>query len=209
MDVELLNTNLRAIVTEIVSLLVQHIEDEILIEMNRPKRIWERNWIARRNERGASSNLLMELCEEDPVEYKYALRMSEPSFLFLLDKITPAVQRSDTFMRCALPAKLKLEIVLYMLANGTSLRTLSHMFRTSKASISTMIPEVCDAIYEALEDYIQSVWYMPVLLLTYPALAVSESEVQAVTRLEQVAVAVERIEQAIARMELNGDQNGR
>lgn len=114
--------------------------------MNRPKRMWERKWISRKEERGISSNLLMELSAEDIVE---------PSFLFLLDKIAPAIQRSDTFMRCALPAKMKLEIVLYMLANGTSLRVLTHMFRVSKASISTMISDVCDAIYEALKDYIQ------------------------------------------------------
>lgn len=155
MDTEQLNTNLRAIIRDIVSELSQHIETEILIEINRPKRTWERKWIARRNERGTSSNLLMELSTEDTVEYRYALRMSEVSFLFLLDKITPTIQRSDTFMRSALPSKLKLQIVLYMLAHGTSLRTLAHMFRTSKASISIMIPEVCDAIYEALKDYIQ------------------------------------------------------
>lgn len=155
MDVELISTALRGIIRDIITVLLQHIEGEILIEMNRPKRMWERKWISRKEERGISSNLLMELSAEDIVEYKYALRMSEPSFLFLLDKIAPAIQRSDTFMRCALPAKMKLEIVLYMLANGTSLRVLTHMFRVSKASISTMISEVCDAIYEALKDYIQ------------------------------------------------------
>lgn len=156
MDDELVNTNLRAIIREIVSILAQHIESEILTEMGSITQThMGKKWIARRKEHGTSSNFLMELSVEDTVEYRHALRMSEPSLLFLLDKITPMVQRLDTFMRCALTAKLKLQILLYMIANGTSLCTLAHMFRISKGSISTIIPEVCDAIYEALKDYMQ------------------------------------------------------
>ncbi|CAH2093728.1 unnamed protein product [Euphydryas editha] len=42
-----------------------------------------------------------------------------------------------------------------MLATGNNLRSLSHFFRISKSSLSLMIPVICDAIYNALEIFIQ------------------------------------------------------
>lgn len=81
--------------------------------------------------------------------------MTETQFEELLTHVEPAIKKSDTFMRSALTPKIKLQIVLYLLATGCSLRTLSHLFRVSKPTISLMIPIVCDAVYNALKDYIK------------------------------------------------------
>ncbi|XP_050314914.1 putative nuclease HARBI1 [Anthonomus grandis grandis] len=99
--------------------------------------------------------LLKELAIEDVQEYRNCMRMSRASFDVLLKKISPAIQRSDTTMRMALPARTKLEITLSYLATGNSYRNLQQQFRVSRPAISKFIPEVCDAIYDALEDFIQ------------------------------------------------------
>lgn len=58
-------------------------------------------------------------------------------------------------MRAALPAKLKLEVALRYLATGDSYKTLQYMYRVGRSSICEFIPEVFQAIFEALQEYIQ------------------------------------------------------
>jgi len=58
-------------------------------------------------------------------------------------------------MRMALPAKLKLQIACRYLATGDSVATLQYMYRVPKCSISKFLPEIFDAIYEALMNYIE------------------------------------------------------
>lgn len=81
--------------------------------------------------------------------------MTPDQFEFLFQKISAKIQREDTIMRPAIPAKIKLELTLSFLATGNSYRSLSHLFRVSKAAISIFIPEVMDAVFEALKDYIK------------------------------------------------------
>ncbi|CAG5050357.1 unnamed protein product [Parnassius apollo] len=134
---------------------MEQIEDEILFEINKPKRMWERQWISRRSMLGGSSLLLKELAIEDLKEYRDSMRMTEESFNWLLNKVRPAKEKNYTQMRSAITAKLKLQAIIYMLATGNNLRSISHFFRISKSSLSLMIPVICDAIYNALEEFIQ------------------------------------------------------
>ncbi|KOB65146.1 Uncharacterized protein OBRU01_21929, partial [Operophtera brumata] len=83
------------------------------------------------------------------------MRMSTAQFDILLEKVAPAIQRQDTNMRSAIPAKIKLEVTLSFLATGSSYRVLSHVFRVSKPAISKFIPEVLDEIYNQLSDYMK------------------------------------------------------
>jgi len=127
---------------------------ESIDESNKEKRIWVREWIKRRTVLGASENLLTELAlEEDPEEYRLCLRMTTENFEQLLNLVSPTIQ--DTILRDALPARIKLQITLNYLATGNSYRTLQHFFRVSIPAISKFLPEVCDAIYQALEHYIK------------------------------------------------------
>ncbi|KAJ8946783.1 hypothetical protein NQ318_018993 [Aromia moschata] len=61
----------------------------------RPKRIWTRPWILRRDN-GGSSTLLRELEEEDLKELKSFMRMNLEQFECLLDGIAPTIQKQDT-----------------------------------------------------------------------------------------------------------------
>nr|CAI5858375.1 unnamed protein product [Callosobruchus analis] len=124
-------------------------------EISKQKRIWVRKWIDDRDKTGGSALLLTQLRTEDPKEYKLALRMTPKNFDDLLMLLSGSIQRQDTFMRDALPAKVKLEITLTFLASGMSFRNLSHFYRVSIPSISNLIPEVCWAIYESLKTQIK------------------------------------------------------
>jgi hypothetical protein len=129
---------------------------EILLEERRRKRrkLWVRDWMRNRS-LGASATILRELYIHDPQEYKAVMRITPNQFDELLCLIAPKIQRSDTMMREAVPARVKLEITLSFIASATNYRMLSIFFRISKASISKIVPEVCDAIYESLKQYIK------------------------------------------------------
>lgn len=129
--------------------------EELENELKKGKRIWTRKWLLRRDTCGNSVGLLKELAIEDQPEYRSFMRMTPDQFEFLLSKVSPRIQRGDTNMRSAIPAKIKLELTLSYLATGNSYRSLSHFFRVSKPAISLFIPEVLDAIYENLKDYIK------------------------------------------------------
>lgn len=86
-------------------------------EISKQKRIWVRKWIDDRDKTGGSALLLTQLRIEDPEEYKLALRMTPKNFDDLLMLLSSSIQRQDTFMRDALPAKVKLEITLTFLAS--------------------------------------------------------------------------------------------
>ena len=73
---------------------------------NKKRKIWVRNWIARRYEEGLHSTLLRELLDEDTVSYKNFLRMSPEDYQYLLDKVTPLIRRQDTHLRKALTVHL-------------------------------------------------------------------------------------------------------
>ncbi|XP_047991562.1 protein ALP1-like [Leguminivora glycinivorella] len=124
-------------------------------EVGKGKRIWTRKWLRDRSVTGASALLLQQLRLEDPSEYRMALRVTTENFDELLSLVHSKIQRNDTLMRDALPAKIKLEVTLSFLATGMSYRSLSHFYRVSKPSISVFIPEVCRAIYEALKQFIK------------------------------------------------------
>lgn len=58
-------------------------------------------------------------------------------------------------MRNAPSPKFKLEITLRYLATGDSYKSLRYLYRVSKSSISSFLPDVFEAIYEGLKEYIQ------------------------------------------------------
>ncbi|CAH1990080.1 unnamed protein product [Acanthoscelides obtectus] len=78
----------------------------------RNRKIWVRDWLSRRENLGASTRLLAEMREEDIDGYKNHLRMLPHQFDELLSKTGSAIQKQDTHMRNAIPAKVKLEITL-------------------------------------------------------------------------------------------------
>ncbi|KAJ8878280.1 hypothetical protein PR048_018857 [Dryococelus australis] len=128
---------------------------DILDEELHRRRMWVQKLIMRRANSGESSTVMSELYEEDPREFKYVMRITPGQFDGLLKMVTLLIQRSDTIMREVLSVKVKFEITLAFLASGTNFRMLSLLFRVSKAAISALISEVCEAIRLCLKDYMK------------------------------------------------------
>nr|CAI5820371.1 unnamed protein product [Callosobruchus analis] len=83
------------------------------------------------------------------------MRMTPAQVEILLNLIAPKIQRQDTYMRDAISARVKLEITVLYISSGISYRLMFIFFRVSKASITKLIPEMCDAINRSLKDFIK------------------------------------------------------
>lgn len=152
MDRLQIRSEVRGILQETLKYIIDEINEEVETEEIKLNR--KRKWVKDKVKQDINSYLLPELSKR-PTEHFDALHMTEQSFNWLLKEVEPHIQKSDTIMRMALPATLKLEIVLHLFATGTSLRVLELLFNVSKTSICLMIHKVCDAICLALKDYIQ------------------------------------------------------
>lgn len=125
------------------------------IKHRRKRRWWVKPWIAQREQFGASTTLLNEWVRTCPEDLSNHLRMSAEDFSYLLEKVSPKIAKQDTRYRKAIPARAKLEMTLRYLSTGDNLNTLGALYRIPKPTFSRFFPEVCRAIYEALEDFIQ------------------------------------------------------
>lgn len=130
----------------------------------RPRRFWVRPSLQAKK-RYSATDLMKDLILDDvdlaDVErrsgagFKNFFRMSTTAFETLLNLIAPKISKSDTRMRKCIPAHEKLAFTLRFLATGDSYHSLQYTFKISKQVMSQDIPKVCDAIVEALQEYIK------------------------------------------------------
>ncbi|KFM83313.1 putative nuclease HARBI1, partial [Stegodyphus mimosarum] len=120
------------------------------------KRIWTRNWVKRREIHGAHNTLVRELRLEDTVEFGRYLRMMPCDFDFLLQLVCNKIKKSDTIMRSAISPSERLHVTLRFLAGGYSYSNLQYLFRIHKQTLSKIIPEVLDALWESMQNYIKT-----------------------------------------------------
>jgi hypothetical protein len=113
---------------------------EIVREKRRKRGRKCRNWIACRESCGASNSLFCELSSEDPQEYRKHTRMSVEKFDELLQLVEIYIFETDTVMKAAIPARLKLEVTLRFLASGDYFSSLALLFRISPCTISRFLP---------------------------------------------------------------------
>jgi len=67
---------------------------------------------------------MVELTTEDPGGFRNFLRMDKIDFEELFEKVTPVIQRQDTWMREAISAYERLSITLRFLATGDSYKVI-------------------------------------------------------------------------------------
>ena len=78
--------------TRVYNVLLHEVSDMIEEEQSRKKRLWVRDWIGRRDSRGASTLLLKELAAEGVNEYKMCLRMTAKKFDTLLGMVAHKIE---------------------------------------------------------------------------------------------------------------------
>jgi len=101
------------------------------------------------------SNLLNDLKTNYIGQFQNFCRMSAEDFELLLNKIGPKISKQDTVFRPSIPIQERFAITLRFLATGDSYTSLMYLFKVSKQLISRIVPEVCVAIIEALQEIIQ------------------------------------------------------
>lgn len=120
------------------------------------RKFWRKDWVGRRDTEGFCEKLYRELREEEPSLYQNILRMTVDQFDHLLSLVSPRITKQETVMRKSIPAANRLILTLRYLATGDNFRLLQFLFRIPQPTISVIIPEVLDAIYEVLVgEYLQ------------------------------------------------------
>ena len=132
------------------------------LALNKKKKKNRRWWITPLySSRKSDSNLLQSmLIEEDTGHFKNFVRMSSADFEVLLNLIGPKIEKKNTFLRNSVPVKERLAITLRFLATGDSYTSLQYLFKVSKQLISMIVPEVCRALIEALQNYVKVCIYI-------------------------------------------------
>lgn len=73
--------------------------------------------------------------------------------------VQPLIEKRDTKFRNAISAGERLTLTLHYLATGNTFSSLQYVFRIPQPTISTIIPDVLDAIWTVLKnDYIRVIY---------------------------------------------------
>ena len=110
------------------------------------KRIWARDWVLRRNPHAL---IYSEFSEEDPKKFRQCFRMSPQIFNKLLDAIFPYILKKDT-VRESIKPNIRLMITLRFLASGCDYGNLEDSFKVPKSTISKIVSETCEALWDLL-----------------------------------------------------------
>nr|CAI5838740.1 unnamed protein product [Callosobruchus analis] len=112
--------------------------------------VWMKEYFELRN-----LQILKDLGGNDYILFRNFTRMSRNNFETLLEMVRPIIRKSDTRFREAIPANVRLVIILRFLTTGDSFSSLMYLFRVSKQSISALTPEVLKVIIESLHHFIK------------------------------------------------------
>ena len=108
-----------------------------------------RAWIRRQESLGIF-NLIQELGIEDTCGYREMMRMNKEQFKEILQLIEPHISKqTNNFGKPISPAE-RLALTIRYLATGDTFRSLHFQFRISRAAISYIIKEVCNAMHKVL-----------------------------------------------------------
>jgi hypothetical protein len=99
-----------------VVILAHHLNNNNKKKRNRT--CWVKEWILRRDQYGAYTNLLNELRMEDPGQLKNFIRMSAIDLEELLINVGPKITRQDTRLRLSITPGERLIVTLRFLATG-------------------------------------------------------------------------------------------
>lgn len=130
----------------------------VLIIKKKKKRVirkqWSKKWLLMRA-KYTHVNLLNEL-KLEPEDWFNYLRMDEETYNELLKIVTPRIEKMDTRMRQAITAHERLSATLRFLATGRTYEDLKFSCVISAQALGEIIPDTCEAIYQALKgEYIK------------------------------------------------------
>ena len=119
----------------------------------RKRRWWQRDFLKHGTSHG--DNLMSKLLLNDGSSFRNFVRLTKSDFEELLCLVAPKISKNNTNYRAAISPSIRLAVTLRYLATGDSFTSLMYLFKLSKQSISSIVPEVCEAIIEVLKGYCQ------------------------------------------------------
>lgn len=131
-------------------LYIQMLENEKVV-----RRFWVRDIFAsqQRHLQGASNNLAKKLYSHDCEKFFNFFRMSQETFDELLCLVGPKIQKQD-YIRESIDPTTRLQITLRYLSSGDSMVSLHYMFRVGKNTVSQIIAETCQIIWDTLKEIV-------------------------------------------------------
>lgn len=131
-------------------ILEEEVADNNAKKRRKQKEHWVRPFLLEGN--GVYVSFRERLKRNDPDLYKNFVRMSPDDFDYLLNLVTPSIEKANTNMRESICPGERLAITLRFLATGDSYASLMFLFKRSRSSICNIVPEVCTALYKVLKD---------------------------------------------------------
>lgn len=99
-------------------------------------------------------NVMQELRSE-PCDWLNFARMDEESYLWLLQQVTPHIEKQNTNMRMAVTAHERLSATLRFLISGSSYQCLRLQTAISQPLLTEIIPDTCNAIISVLRGFMK------------------------------------------------------
>ncbi|XP_017469447.1 PREDICTED: uncharacterized protein LOC108361357 isoform X2 [Rhagoletis zephyria] len=121
-------------------------------EKRKKPRFWVNPFLMQRELHDLEANLLKNILWEDGTDFNNFCRMSIDQFNEVHSLVDTKIKKSDTRMRCAITTIVRLAITLRYLATGDSFRSLEFLSHISRKTISKFLPEVLEALTEALQE---------------------------------------------------------
>ncbi|KAK5643275.1 hypothetical protein RI129_007120 [Pyrocoelia pectoralis] len=149
------NPNIKTKVKKLLTLYVLLKKKENKKKVPSNRKFWVRRIFEENNRllQGCSSNLIVEIEDNDPDKYFNFLRMSPDSFHELLEYVKARIEKRNV-VRTPIPATTRLQVTLRYLASGDSMTSISFLFRIGINSVSRIILETCSAIWDCLKDIV-------------------------------------------------------
>nr|XP_012223365.1 PREDICTED: putative nuclease HARBI1 [Linepithema humile] len=117
-------------------------------------RLWLDNFnIEKRFAQEASNNLVQEMTFEDVEKFFNYFRMTPETFEKLLHIVSPHIQKQFV-IREPISARTRLQICLRYLSSGDSIVSISYAFRVGHNTVSKIVSETCDVIWDTLKDMV-------------------------------------------------------
>ena len=120
--------------------------------------MWRRTCLhpARRRAFDILYQLLVELCQEDPLIFKEFLRMDPGLYDEILARVRRRIWKQHTWFREPLEEGLKLAVTLRHLVAGTMYSFMQHWWRVPENTLSVVVWEVCQTICEEYADEVMA-----------------------------------------------------
>ncbi len=115
---------------------------------NRRRVFWVRPWLLRRPIYGHYETLLAEQNRENLPAFQKYTHMDPDMFFGLVDRLSPRIEKRDTWYWKSLQPGLKVAITLWYLVMGDSYHSLMYNFRVAHNNISSIVRDVCQAIID-------------------------------------------------------------